>query len=77
VNVAEGDLAKLLELREAWAFDPQQAYPSALPQHLRTDPTVDPAVLATAVACEQVDAIWEGHGVGPTGVRCHAPSPGC
>jgi DNA-binding CsgD family transcriptional regulator/tetratricopeptide (TPR) repeat protein len=51
-----------LELREAWAFDRQQAYPSALPQHLRTDPTVDPAVLATAVACEQVNAIWEGHG---------------
>jgi DNA-binding CsgD family transcriptional regulator/tetratricopeptide (TPR) repeat protein len=51
-----------LELREAWAFDRQQAYPSALPKHLRTDPTVAPAVLATAVACEQVNAIWEGHG---------------
>ena len=51
-----------LELREAWAFDRQQAYPSALPLHVRTDPTVDPAVLATAVACEQVNAIWEGHG---------------
>ena len=51
-----------LELREAWAFDRQQAYPSALPQYVRTDPTVDPAVLATALACEQVDAIWAGHG---------------
>jgi DNA-binding CsgD family transcriptional regulator/tetratricopeptide (TPR) repeat protein len=51
-----------LELREAWAFDRQQAYPSALPQHLRTDPAVAPAVLATAVACEQVNAIWEGRG---------------
>jgi DNA-binding CsgD family transcriptional regulator/tetratricopeptide (TPR) repeat protein len=51
-----------LELREAWAFDRQQAYPSALPRHVRTDPTVAPAVLATAVACEQVNAIWEGHG---------------
>ena len=51
-----------LELREAWAFDRQQAYPSALPEHVRTDPTVAPAVLATAVACEQVNAIWEGNG---------------
>jgi len=51
-----------LELREAWAFDRQQAYPSALPLHVRTDPTVAPAVLATAVACEQVNAIWEGNG---------------
>jgi DNA-binding CsgD family transcriptional regulator len=51
-----------LELREAWAFDRQQAYPSALPEHLRTDPAVDPAVLATAAACEQVNAVWEGHG---------------
>jgi DNA-binding CsgD family transcriptional regulator/tetratricopeptide (TPR) repeat protein len=51
-----------LELREAWAFDRQQAYPSALPLHVRTDPRVAPAVLATAVACEQVNAIWEGHG---------------
>ena len=51
-----------LELREAWAFDRQQAYPSALPQHMRTDPTVASAVLATAVACEQVNAIWEGRG---------------
>jgi DNA-binding CsgD family transcriptional regulator/tetratricopeptide (TPR) repeat protein len=51
-----------LELREAWAFDRQQAYPSALPRHLRTDPAVAPAVLATALACEQVNAIWEGRG---------------
>jgi DNA-binding CsgD family transcriptional regulator len=51
-----------LELREAWAFDRQQAYPSALPKHLRTDPTVARAVLATALACEQVNAIWEGRG---------------
>lgn len=51
-----------LELREAWAFDRQQAYPSPLPQHVRTDPTVAPAVLATALACEQVNAIWEGRG---------------
>jgi DNA-binding CsgD family transcriptional regulator len=51
-----------LELREAWAFDRQQAYPSTMPEHLRTDPAVDPAVLATAAACEQVNAIWEGHG---------------
>ena len=51
-----------LELREAWAFDRQQAYPSALPRHLRTDPAVDPAVLATALACERVDAIWDGNG---------------
>jgi DNA-binding CsgD family transcriptional regulator len=57
---AEAELQ--LELREAWAFDRQQAYPSALPQHLRSDPAVAPAVLATAVACEQVNAIWEGRG---------------
>ena len=51
-----------LELREAWAFDRQQAYPSALPLHVRADPGVAPAVLATAVACEQVNLIWEGNG---------------
>ena len=51
-----------LELREAWAFDRQQAYPSALPLHVRTDPGVAPAVLAAAVACEQVNLIWEGNG---------------
>jgi len=51
-----------LELREAWVWDRQQAYPSALPEHLRANPAVDPAVLATAVACEQVGAIWNGQG---------------
>jgi DNA-binding CsgD family transcriptional regulator len=50
-----------LELRAAWAFDRQQAYPSALPEYLRADPAVDPAVLATIVACDQVSGIWNGH----------------
>ena len=51
-----------LERREAWAWDRQQAFPSALPEHLRTDPAVDPAVLATALACDQISAIWNGYG---------------
>ena len=51
-----------LELREAWVFERVQAYPTALPQHLLSDPTVDGAIVATAIACEHANQMWDGRG---------------
>jgi DNA-binding NarL/FixJ family response regulator len=51
-----------LELREAWVFERMHAYPGALPQHLLDDPAVDPAIVATAVACQHADEMWDGRG---------------
>jgi DNA-binding CsgD family transcriptional regulator len=51
-----------LELREAWVFERMHAYPNRLPEHLLGDPTVDRAIVATALACEHADEMWDGHG---------------
>lgn len=51
-----------LELREAWVFERMHAYPTALPQHLLDDPTVDPAIVATAIACQHANEMWDGRG---------------
>ena len=73
VEVAERSLARhelpapveaalQLELRAAWVFERLQAYPSALPARLLTDPGVDPTIIATAVACEHAGQMWDGSG---------------
>jgi DNA-binding CsgD family transcriptional regulator len=51
-----------LELREAWVFERVQAYPTPLPQRLLSDPTVDRAIVATAIACEHAKHMWDGRG---------------
>jgi ATP/maltotriose-dependent transcriptional regulator MalT len=51
-----------LELREAWVFERMHAYPSRLPDHLLRDSAVDPAIVATAVACGHADEMWDGRG---------------
>jgi DNA-binding CsgD family transcriptional regulator len=49
-----------LELREAWVFERLHAYPTELPQHLVSDPSVDRAIVATAVACQHANHMWDG-----------------
>jgi DNA-binding CsgD family transcriptional regulator len=51
-----------LELREAWVFERMHAYPTRLPEHLLVDPTVDRAIVATALACEHANEMWDGRG---------------
>jgi DNA-binding CsgD family transcriptional regulator len=51
-----------LELRREWALDRFQAHRIELPERLLSDPGVEPAVIATLVALDQVPKMWDGRG---------------
>jgi DNA-binding CsgD family transcriptional regulator len=51
-----------LELRREWALDRFQAHRIELPERLLRAPGVDPAVIATLVALDQLPKMWDGRG---------------